>query len=162
MIRTDCLHGLAWGSWSRDLAPGGPRCRKVKQTTASQPKQFQAAVSYENGPQNGIGDPVPPHLLRSSAPHAVDVVVLACARVGGMLEAVKTRMKTLFAALALATLIAGPAFVTSADAARWSVPEYDQPRANRDSDGSWQCYPYCAGGTYEGRPVREWLKPDGW
>ena len=67
-------------------------------------------------------------------------------------------MKTLFAALALATLIAGPAFVTSADAARRSVPEYDQPRANHDSDGSWRCYPYCPGGTYEGRPVREWLK----
>jgi hypothetical protein len=102
MIRTDCLHGFvckrSMGSWSRDLAPGGRSCRKVKQTTASQPKQFQAAVSYENGPQNGTGDPVPPHLLRSSAPHAVDVVVLACARVGGMLEAVKTRMKTLFAA----------------------------------------------------------------
>jgi hypothetical protein len=30
------------------------------------------------------------------------------------------------------------------------------------SDGSWQCYPYCQGGTYEGRPVREWMKPDGW
>ena len=52
--------------------------------------------------------------------------------------------------------------VTSADAARRSVPEYDQPRARRDSDGSWRCYPYCPGGTYEGRPVREWLKPDGW
>ena len=62
-------------------------------------------------------------------------------------------MKTFFAALALATLIGGSAFVTSADAARRSVPEYDQPRARRDSDGSWQCYPYCAGGTYEGRPV---------
>jgi hypothetical protein len=71
-------------------------------------------------------------------------------------------MKTFFAALALAALIGGPAFVTSADAARRSVPDYDQPRARRDSDGSWQCYPYCAGGTYEGRPVREWLKPDGW
>jgi hypothetical protein len=70
-------------------------------------------------------------------------------------------MKTFFAALALATLIGGSAFVTSADAARRSVPEYDQPRAH-DSDGSWQCYPYCTGGTYEGRPVREWLKPDGW
>jgi xanthosine utilization system XapX-like protein len=100
--------------------------------------------------------------IRSPAPPAVALVVLACARVGGRSEAVKTRMKTLFAALALATLIAGPAFVTSADAAQRSVPEYDQPRANRDSDGSWRCYPYCAGGTYEGRPVREWLKPDGW
>ena len=54
-------------------------------------------------------------------------------------------MKTLFAALALATLIAGPAFVTSADAAGRSVPEYDQPRANRDSDGSWRCYPLLPG-----------------
>ena len=43
----------------------GPRCRKVRQTTASQPKQFPAAVSYENGPQSGIGDPVPPRFLRS-------------------------------------------------------------------------------------------------
>ena len=23
-------------------------------------------------------------------------------------------------------------------------------------------YPYCDGGTYEGRPVREWMKPDRW
>jgi hypothetical protein len=62
-------------------------------------------------------------------------------------------MKTLITALALATLIAVPAFTQSAAAAS---------KARRDSDGSWQCYPYCNGGTYEGRPVREWMKPDGW
>jgi hypothetical protein len=39
---------------------------------------------------------------------------------------------------------------------------YDQERARRVSDGSWQCYPYCQGGTYQGRPVREWLRPGGW
>ena len=61
-------------------------------------------------------------------------------------------MKTFFAALALAALVGGSAFVTSADAARRSVPEYDQPRARRDSDGSWQCYPYCAGGTLRRTP----------
>ena len=90
MIRTDCMHGFVCEQ-SLELpvsrSRSWPCCRKVKQTTASQPKQFPTAVSYENGPQSGIGDPVPPHLLRSSAPPAVVVVVLACARIGGMLEA---------------------------------------------------------------------------
>ena len=71
-------------------------------------------------------------------------------------------MKTFIPALALATLIAASAFAPSANAARRSVPQYDQSRARRDSDGSWQCYPYCQGGTYKGRPVREWLRPGGW
>jgi hypothetical protein len=71
-------------------------------------------------------------------------------------------MKTFVTTLALATLIGGSVFVTSADAARRSAREHDQPRARRDSDGSWQCYPYCPGGTYEGRPVREWMRPGGW
>jgi hypothetical protein len=62
-------------------------------------------------------------------------------------------VKIPFTALALATLIAIPAFTQPAAAASES---------RRDSDGSWQCYPYCDGGTYEGRPVREWMKPDGW
>ena len=62
-------------------------------------------------------------------------------------------MKTLIAALALATLIAVPAFTQSAASAS---------KDRRDSDGSWQCYPYCNGGTYEGRPVSEWLRPGTW
>ena len=71
-------------------------------------------------------------------------------------------MKTFITALALATLITASGFAPSANAARRSVPEYDQSRARRDSEGSLQCYPYCQGGTSEGRPIREWLKPDGW
>lgn len=53
---------------------------------------------------------------------------------------------------------------------RWSteqkrsiVAEAFAPGASvSKSKGSWQCYPYCDGGTYEGRPVREWMKPDRW
>jgi len=72
-------------------------------------------------------------------------------------------MKAFIAALTFATLIAGTAFVTSADAARRSASDYYQTRVRRGSGGgSWQCYPYCEGGTYEGRPVREWMKPDRW
>jgi hypothetical protein len=83
-------------------------------------------------------------------------------------------MKTLITALALAALIAVPAFAQSAAAApkarrdsdqsraRRDSRDSDQSRARRDSNGSWQCYPYCDGGTYEGRPVREWMKPDRW
>jgi hypothetical protein len=62
-------------------------------------------------------------------------------------------MKSLTATLALAALLAALGSVPAANAARQS---------NHESDGSWQCYPYCQGGTYEGRPVREWLKPDSW
>jgi Spy/CpxP family protein refolding chaperone len=67
-------------------------------------------------------------------------------------------MKRSAAALVLATLIA-VTFAPAANAARRS--DNDGPRAH-ESGGSWQCYPYCQGGTYEGRPVREWMKPDGW
>jgi len=71
-------------------------------------------------------------------------------------------MKSLTAVLALATFLVALGSVPAANAARRSVPRYDQYRAYRDPGGSWQCYPYCEGGTYEGRPVREWLKPDSW
>ena len=71
-------------------------------------------------------------------------------------------MHTFVAAVGLAALMIGSVFLTSADAARRLAPRYEQPRAQRNSGGSWQCYPYCEGGTYEGRPVREWLKPDRW
>jgi hypothetical protein len=70
-------------------------------------------------------------------------------------------MKSL-AVLALATLVIALAPAPAANAARRSAPEYDEYHAYHDSGGSWQCYPYCQGGTYEGRPVREWLKPDSW
>jgi hypothetical protein len=40
--------------------------------------------------------------------------------------------------------------------------DFNQSQARSKSKGSWQCYPYCDGGTYEGRPVREWMKPDRW
>jgi hypothetical protein len=62
-------------------------------------------------------------------------------------------MKIPITALALATFIAIPAF---------TQPVVAASQSRHDSDGSWQCYPYCDGGTYEGRPVREWMKPDGW
>jgi hypothetical protein len=39
---------------------------------------------------------------------------------------------------------------------------FNQSQARSKSKWSWQCYPYCDGGTYEGRPVREWMKPDRW
>jgi hypothetical protein len=71
-------------------------------------------------------------------------------------------MKAFIITLILATLISGSVFITSVDAARRSRSEYDQPPAHNYSDGSWRCYPYCPGGYYEGRPLREWLKPDGW
>jgi hypothetical protein len=80
-------------------------------------------------------------------------------------------MKTLIPALALAALIAVPAFAQSAAAAPKARRDFDQSQVRRDSDqsrtrrdsnGSWQCYPYCDGGTYEGRPVREWLRPGRW
>jgi hypothetical protein len=74
----------------------------------------------------------------------------------------RTLMHTLVAAVGLAALMIGSVFLTSADAARRVAPTYEQPRAQRNSGGSWRCYPYCDGGTYEGRPVREWLKPDRW
>lgn len=74
----------------------------------------------------------------------------------------RTLMHTLVVAVGLAALMIGSVFLTSADAARRVAPTYEQPRAQRNSGGSWRCYPYCEGGTYEGRPVREWLKPDRW
>ena len=74
----------------------------------------------------------------------------------------RTLMHTFVAAVGLAALMIGSVFLTSADAARRVAPAYEQPRAQRNSGGSWRCYPYCDGGTYEGRPVREWLKPDRW
>lgn len=63
-------------------------------------------------------------------------------------------------ALFLAALL-GSTLLVSADAAPRRAREYDQPQ-RRESGGSWQCYPYCSGGTYEGRPLREWMKPDSW
>jgi hypothetical protein len=80
-------------------------------------------------------------------------------------------MKTFVTAVALAILIAVPALAESAAAApkaRRSSDQSparrssDQSPARRASDGSWQCYPYCDGGTYKGRPVSEWLRPGRW
>ena len=71
-------------------------------------------------------------------------------------------MKYSMMILALLTIVLCVGFDAAANAARRSAQNYDQPRTSRQSGGSWQCYPYCDGGTYEGRPVREWLKPDRW
>ena len=61
MIRTDCMHGFACEQ-SLELpvsrSRSWPCCRKVKQTTAIQTKQFPAAVSYETS-RRWIGDPAP-------------------------------------------------------------------------------------------------------
>jgi hypothetical protein len=39
--------------------------------------------------------------------------------------------------------------------------DFHQSRARSESKGRG-IYPYCDGGTYEGHPVREWMKPDRW
>ena len=92
---------------------------------------------------------------------AVCFTLLMCTTLRNF-EKGRTLMHTFVAAVGLAALMIGSVFLTSADAARRVAPAYDQPRAQRNSGGSWRCYPYCDGGTYEGRPVREWLKPDRW
>ena len=56
-------------------------------------------------------------------------------------------MKTLFTALALATLIAAPAFTQSAAAAR-----------ARDASQREQNY----NGYYRGYPLEDWYRTDGW
>jgi hypothetical protein len=71
-------------------------------------------------------------------------------------------VKVLITVMILAILIEVPAFARSATAPPQSRRDYDQSRPRRDSGGSWRCYPYCEGGTFEGRPVREWMKPDRW
>jgi hypothetical protein len=83
MIRTDCMHGFVCERSMGLLVSRSrswPCCRKAKQTTASQPKQFPAAVSYERDRRVGSA-------IRSPAPPTVALVVVACARVGGMFEA---------------------------------------------------------------------------
>ena len=92
---------------------------------------------------------------------AVCFTLLMCTTLRNF-EKGRTLMPTFVAAVGLAALMIGSVFLTSADAARRVAPAYDQPRTQRNSGGSWRCYPYCDGGTYEGRPVREWLKPDRW
>ena len=71
-------------------------------------------------------------------------------------------MKQLTTILAFSTFVVALGPVHAANAAHRSAPDYDQSRAYSKSDGSWWCYPYCTAGTYEGRPLREWFKPDGW
>jgi hypothetical protein len=58
-------------------------------------------------------------------------------------------MKTLITALALATLIAAPAFTQSAAAAS---------KAGRDAGQSGQN----SNGYYRGYPLEEWYRTDGW
>ena len=57
-------------------------------------------------------------------------------------------MKTLIAALTLVTLVIGPAFFTSAHAA---------PRHERGDAAAQN-----SGGTYQGYPLGEWYRTDGW
>ena len=83
MIRTDCMHEFVCER-SLELpvsrSRSWPCCRKVKQTTAIQTKQFPAAVSYETSRRMGLA-------IRPPAPPTVALVVVACARVSGMFEA---------------------------------------------------------------------------
>jgi hypothetical protein len=58
-------------------------------------------------------------------------------------------MKTLIAALALATLVAAPAFTQSAAAAT---------SARRDTSQSGQN----SNGYYRGYPLEDWYRPDSW
>ena len=69
-------------------------------------------------------------------------------------------MKTFITVLAVSALIGVTASAQSVAAK--SRRDFNQSQARSKSKGSWQCYPYCDGGTYEGRPVREWMKPDRW
>ena len=69
-------------------------------------------------------------------------------------------MKTFIIVLAVSALM-GVTASTQSVAAK-SRRDFNQPRARSEYKGSWQCYPYCDGGTYQGRPVREWMKPDRW
>jgi hypothetical protein len=57
-------------------------------------------------------------------------------------------MKTLIAALTLASLVIAPALLASAQAA---------PRSER-GDAAGQN----SGGTYQGYPLSEWYRTDGW
>jgi hypothetical protein len=57
-------------------------------------------------------------------------------------------MKTLIAALALAILVIAPALLTSAHAA---------PRNERGNAAG-----QTSGGTYQGYPLSEWYRTDGW
>ena len=66
-------------------------------------------------------------------------------------------MKSLATGLAFAVFVAALGPVPAANAARRYAPNYAYSR------GSSQCYPYCPTGPYyKGRPLSEWLKPDGW
>jgi hypothetical protein len=67
-------------------------------------------------------------------------------------------MKMFITVLAVLMGVAASAQSVAAKSRR----DFHQSRARSESKGSWQCYPYCDGGTYEGRPVREWMKPDRW
>ena len=83
MIRTDCMHGFVCEQSLELLVSRSrswPYCRKVKQTAAIQTKQFSAAVSYETSRRMGLE-------IRPPTPPTVALVVVACARVGGMFEA---------------------------------------------------------------------------
>ena len=57
-------------------------------------------------------------------------------------------MKTLIAALALASLVIAPALLASAQAA---------PRSERGGAAGQN-----SGGTYQGYPLSEWYRTDGW
>ena len=60
-------------------------------------------------------------------------------------------MKTLITALTFATLIVAPALVQQANAATRDQDDYQGGYAGQNS-----------GGTYQGYPLKDWYRPDGW
>jgi hypothetical protein len=60
-------------------------------------------------------------------------------------------MKMFITALAVLMEVTASAQSVAAKSRR----DFNQSQARSKSKGSWQCYPYCDGGTYEGRPVRD-------
>jgi hypothetical protein len=70
-------------------------------------------------------------------------------------------MKTFILAL-LAALIAIPALTGSATAATKGRQNSHRSQTYRyGSDEAWHSYPFY-NGTYQGRPVSEWLRPGTW
>jgi hypothetical protein len=56
-------------------------------------------------------------------------------------------------------LVVGQSAAAAAKTRRY--PSQPRQSYSYSSDCSWRSYPYC-NGTYEGRPVSEWLRPGTW
>jgi hypothetical protein len=69
-------------------------------------------------------------------------------------------MKILISAL-LVALVATPALTASATTATKGRQNSHRWQTYRGSDEAWRSYPFY-NGTYQGRPVSEWLRPGTW